>query len=97
MIDIEFDETTLIHLVDGLLSGLTLERLSYTLPSHVRDAACNIVAELIGWEAVVAGSGARSRLAHAWSMRGARARARLSSSEVAALTFSPRTSTTRTP
>lgn len=90
-IDVEFDETTLIHLVDGLSSGLTFERLIGTLPVHLRDAARAIVADLIGWEAVVGGTGARSRLAHEWSMRGARARGRLSPSEVAALTFSHRT------
>lgn len=90
-IDVEFDETTLIHLVDGLSSGLSFERLIGALPLHLRDAARAIVADLIGWEAVVARTGARSRLAHEWSMRGARARGRLSPSEVAALTFSPRT------
>ena len=90
-IDVEFDEATLIYLVDGLSSGLTFERLMGALPLHLRDAARDIVADLIGWEAVVAGTGARSRLAHEWSMRGARARGRLSPSEVAALTFGPRT------
>jgi SagB-type dehydrogenase family enzyme len=90
-IDVEFDEATLIHLIDGLSCGLTFGRLIGVLPLHLRDAARDIVADLIGWEAVVAHTGARSWLAHEWSMRGARARGRLSPSEVAALTFSPRT------
>lgn len=89
-IDVEFDETTLIHLVDELSSGVTFERLIAALPLHLCDPARDIVADLIGWEAVVAVTGARSRLAHEWSMRGARARGRLSPSEVATLTFSPR-------
>lgn len=91
MIEVEFDETTLVHLVDGLFSGLTLERLTGALPVHLRKAACDIVADLIGWEAVVVRNGVRSRLAHEWSMRGARARGRLSPAEVAELTFSART------
>lgn len=90
-IDIHSDKTTLCHLLVGLSSGLTFERLIADLPQHLRDAARDIVADLIGWGAVVAGAGARSRLAHEWSMRGAGSRGRLSPSEVAELTFSPRT------
>jgi SagB-type dehydrogenase family enzyme len=90
-IDVHSDETTLRHLLDGLSSALTFEKLIGALPQHLRDAARDIVADLIGWGAVVAGTGARSRLAHEWSMRGARSRGRLSPSEVAELTFSPRT------
>jgi SagB-type dehydrogenase family enzyme len=61
------------------------------VPQHLRDTARDIVADFIGWGAVVAGTGARSRLAHEWSMRGARSRGRLSPAEVADLTFSART------
>jgi SagB-type dehydrogenase family enzyme len=89
-IHVEFDETTLIHLVDGLCCGLTFEWLDSVLSPHFRSAARDIVARLIGWEAVVEGTGVRSRLAHEWSMRGARGRTRLSASDVAALTFTPR-------
>lgn len=88
-IDVEFDETTLAHLVDGLSSGLTFEKLLGIVPLHLRDGACDIVTDLIGWQAVVSDTGARSRLAHEWSVRGARARGRMSPSDVAALTFSP--------
>jgi SagB-type dehydrogenase family enzyme len=90
-IDVHSDETTLRLLLDGLSTGLTFERLVDALSSDLRDGARDIVADLIGWGAVVAGTGARSRLAHEWSMRGARSRGRLSPSEVADLTFSPRT------
>ncbi|GEM_PF-5761780 len=90
-IDVRFDAATLGHLVDGLSLGQSLQRLVRDLPLHLRDPAREIVADLIGWEAVVAGAGARSRLAHEWSMRGARARGQLSPSDVVALTFSPRT------
>lgn len=89
-IDVEFDQTSVINLVDGLSSGLAFERLIGALPVHLRHAARDIVADLVGWEAVVAATGARSQLAHEWSMRGARARGRLSPAEVAALTFNPR-------
>jgi SagB-type dehydrogenase family enzyme len=90
-VDVEFDEPALNHLVDGLSSGLTLERLLGALPVSLREAARGVVADLIGWKAVVPVTGARSRRAHEWSMRGARARARVSAPEVATLTFSRRT------
>lgn len=89
-VEVHSDETTLHHLLDGLSSGLTFEKSIGALPQHLRDPARDIVADLIGWGAVVAGTGARSRLAHEWSMRGARSRGRLSPSGVAELTFSPR-------
>jgi SagB-type dehydrogenase family enzyme len=90
-IDVHSDETTLRHLLEGLSCRLTFDRLIDALPQHLRAAARDIVADLIGWGAVVASTGARSRLAHEWSIRGARSRGRLSPSEVAELTFSPRT------
>jgi SagB-type dehydrogenase family enzyme len=88
-IDIHADEAILLRLLDGLCSGLTLRDLIGGLPLHLRDTASDIVADLIGWDAVVPDNGARSRLAHSWSMRGARARGRLSPAEIADLTFTP--------
>src|SRR5688572_23023637 len=79
-IQVEFDETALNHLVDGLCDGLTLERLIGAIPVHLRHDACNIVRDLIGWEAIVASVEARSRLAHEWSVRSARSRGRLTPS-----------------
>lgn len=90
-IHVEFDEMTLIHLADGLCSGQILEKLIGAISLNLRDTARDIVANLIGWDAVVAVAEARSSLAHEWSMRGARARSRLSPSEIATLTFNPRT------
>ena len=89
-IDVHSDETTLHVLLEGLSVGLSFERLNAVLPPQLRDTARDIVAELVGWGAVVVGTGARSRLAHEWSMRGARSRGRLTPSEVADLTFSSR-------
>ncbi len=90
-VDVQSDEAALGHLLDGLCSELTVESLIGALPPHLQNAARDIVADLIGWGAVVAGTGARARLAHEWSVRGARSRGRLSPSEVADFTFAPRT------
>jgi SagB-type dehydrogenase family enzyme len=90
-IDVHSEETMLRHIVDGLFSGSTFERLTGAIPQHLWGDARDIVLDLAGWGAVVPAVGARSRLAHEWSMRGARSRGYLSPSEVADLTFSPRT------
>jgi len=89
-IHVDFDETLLTFLVERLRSGLTLERMNIDVPAHSRAVMHDIVACLIGWDAVVETSEIRSRLAHEWSMRGGRGRARMSASEVEALTFSSR-------
>jgi SagB-type dehydrogenase family enzyme len=88
-IEVEFDEVTLGHLIEGLSIGQTAEVLTDTLPADVRDPAREVLADLVGWEAVVPLAGARLRRAHEWSMRGARARGRLSPFEVEELTFNP--------
>jgi SagB-type dehydrogenase family enzyme len=88
-VNVEFEEAALSVLFDGLSPGRTLGELIGLLPQPARAPALDIVADLIGWEAVIDGSGSRSRLAHEWSMRGARARGRLAPEEVAALTFTP--------
>jgi SagB-type dehydrogenase family enzyme len=90
-VDVHSDRTTLRRLFDGLSRAVTLDRLTGDLPEHLRDSARDIVADLVGWRAVVADTGARSRLAHSWSMRSTRSRGRLSPAEVAELTFSPET------
>lgn len=90
-IDVDSDETVLRHLLDGLSSGLVCERVIDAVPQHLRNAASDIVLDLIGWMALVPSAGARSRVAHEWSMRGARSRGRLVPSELADLTFSPGT------
>ena len=89
-IDVHSHETTLRHLLDQLSVGLTFETLIGALPPHLRHAARDIVADLIGWGAVVPAPEARSRLSHDWSMRGTRSRGRLSPSELAEHTFSLR-------
>jgi SagB-type dehydrogenase family enzyme len=86
-VDVEFDESTLSCLLDRLSSGRTWDELANDLPLAVHD----VVADLVGWGAVVPAGDARPRLAHAWSMRGAEGRGRLSPAGVANLTFSPRT------
>lgn len=88
-IEVEFDEATLTQLIEGLWTGQAAETLIDTLPVDFRDGAREVLADLIGWAAVVAVTGARSRRAHEWSMRGARAWGHLSPSDVEALTFSP--------
>jgi SagB-type dehydrogenase family enzyme len=90
-VDVEFDASTLLCLLDRLSSGRTSADLARDLPLPVHDAVHDVVADLVGWGAVVAVADARPRLAHAWSMRGAERRGRLSPAEVADLTFSPRT------
>jgi SagB-type dehydrogenase family enzyme len=89
-VDVELDAALLACLVDGLMAGRTWTSLAQDLPSHARDPAHDLLVDLTGWGAVVEMADARSRLSHAWSMRGARGRGRLSPAAVADLTFAPR-------
>lgn len=90
-INIHFENAPLAHLVDALSAGTSLATVTESLPEQFRDAARDILRNLIGWQAVTPALDARSRRAHYWSMRGAQTRGRLSASDLETLVFTRRT------
>lgn len=88
-VHVELDKRTLGWLVNGLSEGRTIPALVCGAPPNRQDEVRNLLTDLVGWGAVVSTADIRSRLAHEWSMRGARSRSRLTAAEVATLTFTP--------
>jgi SagB-type dehydrogenase family enzyme len=87
----DLDASLVPLLLDGLSSGGTLASLVADVPGPAADDVHDVVADLVGWGALVSDADARPRVAHAWSMRGAQGRGRLSPQKTAELTFTPRT------
>ena len=90
-VDVELEASILACLRDRLSTGQTLDDLIHDLPPPMHEVVGEVVGDLVAWGAVVAESNARPRLSHAWSMRGAAGRGRLSPAAVEDLTFRPRT------
>ncbi|MFN8573753.1 MAG: SagB/ThcOx family dehydrogenase [Gemmatimonadaceae bacterium] len=89
-IEVRWSERLLLELIAALSAGIWIERLLQKFPKSRHQQAHDIVADLINCGAVVKAPGARAQVAHQWSMRGAKARGRLTPSEVSDFTFGDR-------